>query len=80
MKRVTLHYFALLRERAGCSEETVHSAAATLADLYDELRTRHDFPMGRAHLRAAVGDAYAPFDTPLEAGMHVTFIPPIAGG
>ena len=55
---VHVQYFAVLRERAGLSHETVATAAATAAELYDELATR--FELERQHtevtaLFAAVG-------------------------
>jgi len=37
---VHVQYFAVLRERAGLSQETVATAAATAAELYEELATR----------------------------------------
>ena len=77
---VHVQYFAVLRERAGLSRETVATAAATAADLYDELAARHPFGLPRSMLRVAVNDEFADWSRPLGAGDRVVFIPPVAGG
>jgi molybdopterin converting factor subunit 1 len=77
---VHVQYFAVLRERAGRSRETVATAAATAADLYEELAARHPFGLPRSMLRVAVNDEFADWSRPLGAGDRVVFIPPVAGG
>jgi len=79
-KRLKVQYFALLREQAGRSEETLDSSAATPADLYLELRTRHGFTLPRELLKVAVNGEFADWTHPLVAGDSVVFIPPVAGG
>ncbi len=80
MSRIHVQYYAVLREQAGRSEETVETAAATPAALYDELRARHPFHLARAQLRVAVDGEFAAWDAPLADGARVVFIPPVAGG
>ena len=80
MNRIEVQYFAVLRERAGTSRETVETSAATAADLYDELAGRHEFGLPRGMLRVAVNDEFADWSQPLLAGDRVVFIPPVAGG
>ncbi len=80
MSRIHVQYYAVLRERAGRSEETVDTSAATPAALYDELAARHPFQLARAQLRVAVDGEFAAWDAPLADGAHVVFIPPGAGG
>lgn len=80
MNQIEIQYFAVLRERAGLSRETVQTAAATAADLYDELSRRHAFGLPRGMLRVAVNDEFADWSHPLAAGDRVVFIPPVAGG
>ena len=77
---IEVQYFAVLRERAGASREKVQTAAATAAELYDQLAARHDFGLPRAMLRVAVNDEFAEWSRPLTAGDRVVFIPPVAGG
>jgi molybdopterin converting factor subunit 1 len=80
MSRVHVQYYAILREQAGRSAETVETAAATPAALYEELRARHPFHLGRAQLRVAIDGEFAAWDAPLADGAQVVFIPPVAGG
>jgi molybdopterin converting factor subunit 1 len=77
---VHVQYFAVLRERAGFSHETVATAAATAAELYDELATRHPFDLPRSMLRVAINDEFADWSRRLGTGDRVVFIPPVAGG
>jgi molybdopterin converting factor subunit 1 len=80
MTRVRLRYYALLRERAGRQAETVETTAATPADLYRELATRHGFALAQGQLQVAVNGAFADWRQALEDDDEVVFIPPVAGG
>ena len=80
MKTITLQYFAVLREQAGCSEERVTTSAATPAELYEEVRARHGFTLPIAMLRVAVNEEFRDWSAPLAANDRVVFIPPVAGG
>ncbi len=80
MKHVQVQYFAMLREQARCSEETVATAAASPAALYEELRRRHGFSLAGAQVRVAIDDRFAAWDAPLADGVRVAFVPPFAGG
>ena len=80
MPRVTLRYYALLREQAGRHEESVETRAADAAALYDELAARHGFRLPRSLLKVAVNSAFADWSRPLADGDEVVFIPPVAGG
>ena len=79
-RRLTVQYYALLREQAGRREETVDSAAATPEALYAELRARYPFTLGPDVLRVAVNAEFAEWSRPLREGDTVVFIPPVAGG
>ena len=78
--KLTLHYFALLREERGLETEQVDSTSPTPAALYDELRTRHAFSLPRERMMVVVNDAYTGWDHALQDGDIVVFIPPVAGG
>ncbi|HSN70601.1 MAG TPA: MoaD/ThiS family protein [Steroidobacteraceae bacterium] len=80
MKQLTIQYFALFREQAGTSEESITTSAETPAALYAELRERHPFRLPAEQLKVAVNAEFADWATPLRDGDIVVFIPPVAGG
>lgn len=80
MPTLDVHYFAILREQRGVSQEKLTTAAPTPAALYEELRARHRFSLPGNRVRAAVNDAFVDTSTPLRDGDRIAFIPPVAGG
>jgi molybdopterin converting factor subunit 1 len=78
--QLKIQYFALMREQAGRSEETVETAAATAAELFSELQRRHGFTLAREQLKVAVNSEFSDWSQRLHAGDAVAFIPPVAGG
>lgn len=80
MIRLTVLYFASLRDAAGTARETVATTAPDLATLYDELHVRHGFALPRERLRVAVDAAFARWEDAPRAGTEVAFIPPVSGG
>jgi molybdopterin synthase sulfur carrier subunit len=80
MKKLTVQYFAILREQRGVSSEQVTTTAASPTQLYDELRTQHRFTLPADRVRAAVNDEFVAADAILRDGDRVVFIPPVAGG
>jgi len=79
MAKVTVLYFASLRDAAGVSTETVE-AAADLRALYEALRERHGFALPVERLRVAVDGAFARWGDNVRDGSEVAFIPPVSGG
>jgi len=79
-KRLTVQYYALLREQAGRREESLVSAARTPRELYAELAPRYRFTLPPEMLRVAVNAEFSDWSTPLREGDAVVFIPPVAGG
>jgi molybdenum cofactor guanylyltransferase len=78
--RITVQYYALLREQAGRSTETLSTGAHTPRELYEELRKRHPFSLAPEMLRVAVNDEFGDWSQRLAEGDAVVFIPPVAGG
>jgi len=78
--KLRITYYALLREQAGLSSETIESTATDGASLYAELAARHGFRLAPAQLRVAVNGDFADWSRPLADGDEVVFIPPVAGG
>ena len=79
-RALRVQYFALLREQAGRSEETVETSAANPRELLEQLRARHRFTLPPEMLKVAVNGDFAAWEHPLRAGDAVVFIPPVAGG
>jgi molybdopterin-guanine dinucleotide biosynthesis protein A len=79
-RTVRVQYYAILREQAGRSEETVDTSAATPAALYNELCRRHPFQLASSQLKVALNSEFSDWQTPLRHGDTVVFIPPVAGG
>ncbi|WP_298575831.1 MoaD/ThiS family protein [uncultured Luteimonas sp.] len=80
MARVTLLYFASLRDAAGAASETLETDAADLAALYAQVRDRHGFALPVERLRVAVDGDFARWADPVREGAEVAFIPPVSGG
>jgi molybdopterin-guanine dinucleotide biosynthesis protein A len=79
-REIRVQYYALLREQAGRSEETLSTRSRTPRELYAELRARHPFTLPAEMLRVAVNAEFGDWTQPLKAGDAVVFIPPVAGG
>ena len=81
---LNVRYFAWLRERVGAPQETVETAAATVAELVEELKARDEaHALAFADLRAvrvAVDEEMADFAAPLRGVREVAFFPPMTGG
>jgi molybdopterin synthase sulfur carrier subunit len=84
--RVTVLYFAALRDLAGLSEEqvevvTTDPAEASVAALLLELQARHTGLQGRLEsVRVAVNEEFTELGTLLHGGEVVALIPPVSGG
>ncbi len=79
-RRLTVRYFAMLREQAGRSSEQVQTSAGTPIELYEELRRRYPLTLAPTSLRVAVNDEFGDWRAPLVDGDTVVFLPPVAGG
>ena len=80
MKTITVRYFALFREAAGISEETLQLDAATAGDVFRATRGRHGATEPASHCKVAINDVMADWDAPVADGDTVLLFPPVAGG
>jgi MoaD family protein len=79
MAKINIEYFAILRDHVGRSSESVDTDAGTAAELFDELSRRYKFPdVGK--MKVAINDEFEGWDSKLNEGDSVVFIPPVAGG
>ncbi len=80
MPKITVQYFAILREQRGLSEESLDTTESNPANLYAKLAAQHGFTLPSKSLRVAINDEFASMDQSLKDGDAVTFIAPVAGG
>jgi molybdopterin synthase sulfur carrier subunit len=82
--KVTLRYFASVREAIGRGSEPRETRAATLRALRDELVALGEpyaqaLAPGKA-VRMALDQVMVPGDADLREGCEVAFFPPVTGG
>ena len=78
---ITVRYFALLKDLAGQSEESLLiNHGMTAAEVYLRLAGKYDFPLALTDLRFAVNDEFTSGSHPMQSGDLLVFIPPVAGG
>ena len=82
--KVTLRYFASIRETLGTGRESVETQATTLGALRDELLARggaHAEALARGKaVRLALNQTMADESAALNDGAEVGFFPPVTGG
>ncbi len=78
--KLTVKYFALLRDERGVDEEEVVLDVANSIELYEQLKSQHGLSFCRSKLKVAINDEFSSWDAGLKDGDAVVFIPPVAGG
>jgi len=82
--KITVRYFASIREAIGQGSEAVDTAAATLDGLRDELIARggsHAASLARGRaVRMALDQVMSGETAALHEGAEVAFFPPVTGG
>ena len=84
MKKVTVKYFASIREAIGSASESVNTSASTLAALRDQLIAQggpyaESLARSRA-VRLALNQIMVDESALLTDGAEVAFFPPVTGG
>ena len=82
--KITVRYFASVREAVGHGVEQVHTSAGSLAALRDELIARgpayaEALARGRS-VRMALNQVMVEESAALADGSEVAFFPPVTGG
>ena len=82
--KITVRYFASIREAIGQGSEALDTSAATLSALRDELIARggaHATSLARGKaVRMALNQTLSDESATLADGAEVAFFPPVTGG
>jgi len=82
--KLTVRYFASIREALGTGQEVLDTRAASLAALRDELIQRGEAYAGSLargkSVRMALNQVMRQEDAALAEGDEVAFFPPVTGG
>ena len=82
--KITVRYFASIRELVGVASESVQTGAPTLAALRDELialGAGHGDGLAHGHaVRMALNQVMSDESAALSDGDEVAFFPPVTGG
>ena len=79
MKKISVQYFAVLKDLTGKTEEGIATSALIASELFKEIGARHHLTMPINLLRVAVNDDFCEWDYPLKDGDKIVFIPPVSG-
>jgi len=79
-KKITVQYYALLREQRGTNEETLETTVSTAEQLYKDLQGQYNFTLPITLCKVAINDAFVDWSTDLQSGDTVVFVPPVSGG
>ncbi|MFM2242181.1 MAG: hypothetical protein RLZ97_1036 [Verrucomicrobiota bacterium] len=79
MNTYHVHYFGLLADRRGSREETLQHPPCTALELFHHVFSASG-EASSAGNRAAVNDAFVPWDHVLADGDRIAFMPPMSGG
>ncbi|HMI52980.1 MAG TPA: molybdopterin converting factor subunit 1 [Candidatus Saccharimonadales bacterium] len=79
---VKVLFFGRLREIVGKSEDSIQLAEGALIEsLFATYTARHpQLTEYRSSLVASCNQEFVPWDTPLQFGDEVAFLPPVSGG
>lgn len=78
--KINISYFAILQDERGLPSEELETLAGTPSELYSELKNKHSLSLTKCKLKVAVNDEFTDWDSKLQEGDKVVFIPPVAGG
>lgn len=80
MKRIEILYFGLLKQAAGCANESVQTDAQTALELYRERASTLAFDYPEASAKFALNESFCQPEAALDDGDTLAIMPPMAGG
>ena len=78
--KVTVKYFAAVREATGKNEEVVETTAKNPSELLDQLKRQYPINFQESDLKVALNEEYVAFSNSLQEQDTIVFMPPVAGG
>ena len=78
--KIKVKYFASMREATGVSEEIIDTNALTPSQVFSFIKEKYNFSFEESHLKVALNEEYADFNSSLSELDTIVFIPPVAGG
>ena len=78
--KIHLQYFSFFGDFAGKPSETLDTNVQNPTELYQEIQKLYDFEKDPKNFRVAVNEEFVDWETQLNEGDTVVFIPPVAGG
>lgn len=79
-KSITLRYFAQLAEKSGLDHEVLSGDQTTAQDWYQSQKQKYRFTLTVEEVRPAINGKYVSWNTELQDGDTLVFIPPVSGG
>lgn len=80
MKKITINYFAKLRDERGLSSEVIETEANNSLELYQILKEKYNLSLSTKSLKVAINDEFCGWNDELKDNDNIVFIPPVAGG
>jgi molybdopterin converting factor small subunit len=80
MPKVTIEYYAELREQAAKDNESIELEHTDATQLYSDLKKQYGFHSDWQKLRLAINHELVNWEQALADGDVVVFIPKVAGG
>lgn len=79
-RQVIVRYFGVLGAEAGMPSESLATSAASVGELFAELKAARSLVQDAAIIRAAVNDEFVDWAAGFDDGADIAFMPPFAGG
>ena len=73
-------YFALFKEHIQKDEETFDESFSTPLEVLNHIQSKYQLPLNQNQIRVAINEEFAHWDSALNQGDVLVFIPPVAGG
>ena len=79
-KKITIYYYARLSEITNCRKEIINTLFLTPKEIYNDLLHKYIFPFNINEINIAINNKISTWDSILNDGDEIIFIPPVSGG